>query len=230
MTSKWALSTAVMAGLFSIVTIAAAQPEAKAPAAVVEDVKGKVAGIEFMDYVSPGQVIKLGPKDQIVLGYMKSCWRETITGGTVVVGQEQSLVHDSTIERTRADCDPSGMQLGERQADQSAATVFRSMSPAQQAALPPKITLYGQSPVIQAKSGGTLVIQRTDQQGERREIALTAKSMLRGKFYDFAKTNTTLTPGATYMATLGAAHVVFRIDPQAKPGATPIVGRLLRVE
>ena len=33
---------------------------AQAPVAVVEDVQGKVTGAEFMDYVAPGQVIKLG--------------------------------------------------------------------------------------------------------------------------------------------------------------------------
>ena len=37
-------------------------------------------------------MIKLGPRDTIVLGYLKSCWRETITGGTVTVGAEQSEV------------------------------------------------------------------------------------------------------------------------------------------
>ena len=34
---------------------------AKRPVAVVEEVKGKVIGVEFMDYVTPGTVIKLGP-------------------------------------------------------------------------------------------------------------------------------------------------------------------------
>lgn len=230
MTNKWVVSAVVTAGAFGTMATAVAQTPAKAPVAVVEDVRGKLAGVEFMDYVSPGQVIKLGPKDQVVLGYMKSCWRETITGGTVVVGEEQSLVHQGAVERQKVDCDPGGMQLGERQADQSAASIFRSMSPAQQAALRPSVTLYGQSPMIQAKGDGTLVIQRTDQPGERRDIELTVESMLRGKFYDLAGTSTTLTPGATYLATLGSGRIVFRIDPQAKPGATPIVGRLLRVE
>jgi len=230
MTNTWALSTAALAGVLGIVATAAAQTPAKAPVAVVENVMGKVAGIEFMDYVSPGQVIKLGPKDQIVLGYMKSCWRETITGGTVVVGQEESLVHDSKVERTRVDCDPSGMQLSERQADQSAATIFRSMSPAQQAALTPTLTVYGQSPVIETKSTGTLVIQRTDRQGERRDIEITAKSLTRGKFYDFAKANVALTPGATYLAILDSTKIVFRVDPFAKAGATPVIGRLVRLD
>ena len=51
---------------------------AQAPVAVVEEVQGTVTGVEFMDYVAPGKVIKLGPNGSVVLGYMKSCWRETI--------------------------------------------------------------------------------------------------------------------------------------------------------
>ena len=64
------------------------------PVAVIEDVQGKVTGAEFMDYVVPGQVIKLGAGGKIVIGYMKSCWREVISGiGTVIVGTDQSAVH-----------------------------------------------------------------------------------------------------------------------------------------
>src|ERR1700731_4936497 len=67
---------------------------AQTPVAVVEDVQGRVTGAEFMDYVAPGKVIKLGPAGIVVLGYLKSCWRETITGvGTVIVGAEESMVH-----------------------------------------------------------------------------------------------------------------------------------------
>ena len=81
---------------------------AETPVAVVEDVKGKPSGVEFMDYVVPGKVIRLGPNDSIVLGYLASCWRETITGGTVRVGAEQSMVHDGQIERVKVDCDGGG--------------------------------------------------------------------------------------------------------------------------
>ena len=49
---------------------------AQSPVAVVEEVQGNVTGAEFMDYVVPGNVIKLGPGASVVLGYMKSCRRE----------------------------------------------------------------------------------------------------------------------------------------------------------
>lgn len=211
--------------MFGLVASAAAQ----APVAVVEDVKGKVADVEFMDYVAAGKVIKLGTKNAIVLGYMKSCWRETITGGTVIVGAEQSMVHLGEVERVKVDCDAGQMQLNEREASQSAATVFRSMTPTQQAAQP-QITLYGLSPVVEINGRGPLVIERLDQPGERHEVAASGKSLVRGKFYDFAKARTALTPGGVYLASLGTRKISFKIDPQAKGGSTPVIGRLLRFE
>jgi hypothetical protein len=39
-----------------------------------------------------------------------------------------------------------------------------------------------------------------------------------------------LVPGGLYAATFKESEIVFRVDAQAKPGATPIVGRLLRIE
>jgi hypothetical protein len=74
---------------------------AQSPAAVVEEMQGSVPGVQFMDYVDPGQVIRLGAHDRIVLGYLKSCWRETISGGTVTVGPEQSEVAGGEVARTK---------------------------------------------------------------------------------------------------------------------------------
>jgi hypothetical protein len=212
------------AGMLAITASAAAQ----APVAVVEDVKGQVAGVEFMDYVAPGTKIELGLKSSIVLSYMKSCTRETITGGTVTVGAEQSTVDHGKVERTVVDCDANHIQLTAREATQSAATVFRSMAPTQPAASTPQITLYGRSPVVETNGPGKLLIERLDQPGERHEVALSKKSLDRGRFYDFAKAHKALTPGATYRASLGGLNIVFKVDAQAKLGATPIIGRLLR--
>lgn len=216
-----------VAGVVGLATSAAAQ----VPVAIVEDVQGKVVGVEFMDYVVPGKVIKLGPKASVVLGYMKSCWRETITGGTVVVGAEQSMVHLSDIQRAKVACDTNAVQLSDREASQSAATTFRAMTPGQREASPPppQLTLYGLSPVVEVKGGGTLVIERTDVQGERYTLPIKSESLQRGKFYDLAKAGKLLTAGGTYTASLGSRRTTFRIDPGAMAGSTPIVGRLLRL-
>jgi len=61
-----------------------------APALGQEDARGSPANVEFIDYVSVGKVIRLGPSQSVVLGYLTSCWREIIAGGTVTVGHGQS--------------------------------------------------------------------------------------------------------------------------------------------
>lgn len=222
-------------GVFCLATAAAAQapaaqaPAAQAPVAIVEDVQGKVEGVEFMDFVAPGKVIKLGPKASIVLGYMKSCWRETITGGTVVVGAEQSLVHQSDVQRVKVDCDVNAVKLSDREANQSAATTFRAIAPGQQAAPVPQLILYGLSPLVEVKGTGTLIIERSDMPGEKYTVPIKKDSLVRGKFYDFAKAQKSLTAGGTYTATLGARKLIFRVDPGATAGSGPMIGRLLRL-
>jgi hypothetical protein len=214
---------AAMVGLVAFSGAAAAQ----SPVAVVEDVQGKVTGAEFMDYVAPGAVIKIGADGKVVLGYMKSCRRETITGiGTVIVGADESMVHLSDVDAGKVPCDSSHSQLVDRQVRDSAAAVVRGIGNVSS----PQVKLYGLSPMVQTKSRGELVVERLDVTGERYDVNLTAKSMTRGKFYDFAKTGTALTPGGTYAASLGSQRVVFEVDPAAVPGPAPIIGRLVNLQ
>jgi hypothetical protein len=216
---------AAMIGLVGFTTLATAQT----PVAVVEDVQGKVTGVEFMDYVAPGKVIKLGQGGMVVLSYMKSCWRETVSGiGTVIVGAEESMVHLGDVKAGKVPCDSSQPQQATRETGESAATVVRSLN--EKSAPAPHLTLYGLSPFVETGPRGKLVVERLDVKGERYAVDLTPASVVRGKFYDFAKAGTTLKPGGTYAASLGSQRVVFLVDRQAEPGATPIIGRLVRLE
>jgi hypothetical protein len=202
---------------------------AQTPVAVVEEVQGNVTGAEFMDYVVPGKVIKLGQGASVVIGYMKSCRRETINGvGTVIVGEDESKVHLAEVEATRTNCDPAQAHATTRATSDVAASVVRSLEKGAPSA-GPQLTLYGTSPLVEAKGRGTLVFERLDQKGERQQFDLTG-NQLKGRFYDLAGTSKSLTPGATYAATFASRRIVFRVDPGAKPGPTPIVGRLLRLE
>ncbi|MET3992409.1 hypothetical protein ABIB94_003484 [Bradyrhizobium sp. JR7.2] len=209
----------------------AAPALAETPAAIVEDVQGKVDGIAFMDYVAPGKIIKLGPKASITLSYLKSCQRETISEGVVLVGAEQSTVQLGEVKREKVPCDTNAAKLSEREANQSAATTFRTMRSDVKGAPPAKLpTLYGVAPLIQAKSGSTLVIERTDGKEPTISVPLKSEIMVGGKFYDFAKAGKTLTPGGSYLAILGAKRYAFQVDASATSSPTPIVGRLLRLE
>jgi hypothetical protein len=219
-------SIAVCLGLLALASPAAAD----SPVAVVEDVQGKVTGAEFMDYVTPKAVIKIGDGGSVILSYLKSCRRETISGaGTVVVGTEESAVHLADVKAEKTNCDPNQANVTTRETSGVAATVLRSVDSSKAAAPEPQLTLYGASPLVEAKGRGKLVIRRLDVPGERQEISLGG-TQLKGRFLDFARENVALVPGGLYAATFKSSQIVFRVDPQARPGATPVVGRLLRMD
>ena len=198
------------------------------PAALVEDVTGASAGVQFMDYVAPGRAIKLAKGDTLVLSYLKSCRRESITGGVVTVGAEQSMVVDGKVEIEKVDCDPGKLNLTTAQAAKSGTMVFRSV-PGKAAALPAaEITLYGLSPVLELAGAGKVSFERLDQSGERIELDVAAADLVRGSFYDLAKRQKALTAGGLYRVRAGTREVVIRVSPQATPNA-PLVSRLLRL-
>jgi hypothetical protein len=210
----------------ALTAIARAEP----PVAVVEDAQGKVTGAEFMDYVVPGQVIKLGTGGKLVLGYMKSCWRETISGvGTVIVGAEQSAVHLADFKTEKVACDPSQAQRIGKELGESAATVVRSMKDDPKKG-PPPLVLHGQSPIVSTLERGKLVVERLDVKGERYEVDLTGAQLTHGRFYDLGKNNIALAPGGAYSITVKSKFAAFVVDPNAKPGAGPVIGRLVTLQ
>ena len=223
---KFRLALCAFAGGALASSVAVAAPVG---VALVEDVTGNSAGVEFMDYVERGKVIQLGPRDTIVLNYMSSCVRETITGGTVTVGTDRSEVQTGKIERNTVACDTGKMLLAADQAAQFGGRIVRGAPSGRDAAdANPQFVLYGRSPIVELKAPGKLTIERIDQAGERKVVDIKAGNLVHGRFYDFAKRGPNLAAGGTYRASLGGQEVVFKIDPQAKPGHTPILGRLLR--
>jgi hypothetical protein len=217
---------ALCVGLLALAGPAAAQ----SPVAVVEDVQGKVTGAEFMDYVTPKTVIKVPAGGSVVISYMKSCQREKISGlGTVIIGTDESFVQFADVRREKTDCDSSQSHATTKATSEAAATVLRSLGDKNAAPkVKTQLTVYGTSPMVEAKGKGTLVIERLDVKGEQQQIELNG-SQPKGKFYDFASSNRALTPGGIYSATFGTSKIVFQVDANAKPGATPIVGRLIRL-
>lgn len=202
-------------------------------AALVEDAKGRNLDVDFMDYVDVGRVIKLGPNDELVLGYLRSCWRETIRGGTVTIGAEQSTVDGGNVRRQKVECDGGRMRLTQAQSGQAGVMVFRAPprpAGAPAAAPQPQTTLYGLSPVLDVQGGGTVTIERVDQPGEKVTIQVAAQQLQRGAFHDLAKAGQALVAGGVYRASAGPGReIVFKVDTEAKPGQAPIVSRLLRL-
>jgi hypothetical protein len=229
MTSRtllWAALTALPA--FAL-PAAARAPAPLLPIAIVEDIKSTTADVEFMDYVGAGQIIKLGPRDTLVLSYLRSCEHETITGGTVKIGLARSEVSDGQVARQKVPCDGGKIELSSAQASASAASAFRVQS-ADSGAL----TLFARTPLVQlprdlAPGDRTLVIVRTDRPGERHALRLDDAAPA-GGFVDLARQKLSLTRGASYEASIGGRKLAFAIDRKARSGAAPVVSRLLRFE
>jgi hypothetical protein len=205
---------------------------AQAPVAIVEDVKSGSAGVEFMDYVEPGKRVPLQGGDTLTLGYLKSCWRESIVGGTVTVGPEQSDVRGGTVTRTKERCDSGQMQLTPEQAKQSGAMAFRRVPKpgAAKTTEEPSLTLYGRMPVFDLRQTGRLLIERLDQPGEPIAIDVQGNHLVRGAFFDLAQSNKSLAAGGVYRASQNGRQVVFKVAESAAPGATPLVGRMVRIQ
>ena len=109
--------------------------------------------------------------------------------------------------------------------------VSPSAEAASVAAVPhPEFTLFGLSPIFEVRPPGKLVVERLDRPGERHEIAVTEQQLVRGTFLDFAKSGVALVPGGIYRAKLADQEIVFKIDPDAKPGDAPLLGRLARLQ
>ena len=99
------LATLAVVGMMALASAATAGP---IEVALVEN--SNSPNVEFMEYVHAGQVIRLGPHETIVLRYMNSCVRETISGGTVIVGTDRSDVRSGEVARLMMQCDAGHME------------------------------------------------------------------------------------------------------------------------
>ena len=209
-------ATALLAGAFL-----PAAHAAERPAAMVESVSGPIAGVQVMDYLTDGTVVELGAAGVLVVDYLASCVRETITGGTARIGATQSSVEKGKISRRRVDCDGAELQLTAAQSDQGGVAVYRSALGGIGAnGLPqPDLTLRGRAPFVTTKQTGTIKIERLDANEAAVEVAATGNGRIGVELAPLAA-------GGLYRATLGQRSLVFRIAPDA--GAdVPLIARLL---
>ena len=219
---------AVIRSFLAALVLVAAWPLAAfsaEPIAIVEDLSGEADGLQVMDYVEEGRVIKLGGRAVLTLGYFESCAQDVITGGVVTVGRKQSRVDGGRIETRQVECDGGSLQLTEAQGKESGLMVFRKGT--KKSGVPPKPerTLYGSSPVIMTPDKNAAVtISRLDK--PEAGISQTAQ----GGVIDLARAGVRLSPGGIYQVDSDGQAVVFKIDAFAAPGAAPLVSRLIRLQ
>ena len=197
-----------------------------APVAIVEDVSEEVITPQFMDIVEEGQVIILETGQSITLGFLSSCKREIITGGTVTVGRDESQVSGGLVERELVDCDGGDLQLSKGQKESAGVIVFRKVPTKGSKKHKPQRILYGVSPMIKllgvkASKSVTMTLDRVDGVEESYVINVTEGVV------DLLKKNIRLEPGGLYVAAVGDHNVVFRISPLANSKDNSVLSRLL---
>jgi hypothetical protein len=192
------------------------------PSAVVEDVNAAASGVRMMDFVEAGRTIELGKEGQLVLGYLGSCQKETISGGTVVVGTGESKVTGGKVVREKVECDGGQLALSTSQAGKSGVFVMRNPPGVQKA--PPAYRIFSAAPVVALSAeAATISFVRVD----RPSPAITVKAS--GRTVDLATQGISLEPGATYRAEAGGRSVVFSVSTFAAKTPGPLVGRLVRL-
>jgi len=210
---------------FSTLILFSSAPALAGPAAIVEEISGSNSKIQFMDFLSPGKSFDLGSKGTAVLGYMQSCLKETITGGKVTVGAQQSKVSGGTVKRLRVECDGGQMLLTSEQAGKSAVTVFRKAPNNRKAKLPKaKLTLYSTAPILSlSEKSSSVQLVRLDKKSQPQSISIS------GNVTDLAGRSIDLAPGGLYRLSAGKKELVFKVDPLADSNAASILQRLIRL-
>lgn len=185
------------------------------PIAIVEEASAD-APVKTFSYLSQGQIINLGPKAELLIGFLRSCVQERVRGGVVKIGADRSYVTNGQRSAKPLDCGGAA-KLSRAESERGAALVMRKPPvPA------PKIRLTSTTPLIAPRHPASSVrLTRLD----RRETAM--KLALRSGVADLAAMGVTLRRGGTYRVKAGAASTVVKIAPDAQAGGGSILVRLL---
>jgi len=189
---------------------------------LIESLSAPVADLAAMDYVASGTTINLGASTVVVLDHLATCTRETVTGGVLIVDSPDSRVTGGSIASSKLDCDGHQLQLTAASA-QGGGQVYRAINHR-------SLVLHGTEPMILARRGGTIRIERVDQPSPAIEVQAPEPATGRTVSIDMAQSHQELAPGGTYRVIAGDRQQTFLVDPAAKGGAeVPLLARLLPI-
>ena len=182
--------------------------------AIVEEFDAGSASISAMDLLVEGDSISLGKDGRLVLGYFRSCLRETIVGGSVTIGAYKSKVVGGKRAVEQVTCDAGTVDSSARKSATALGAVFRD--PRKRRRLPkPDRTLFGISPIVGVVQSSTeLTIERLDTPGQA-----SIKISVSRPTIDLGKQGIKLEPGGLYFISDGATGYVIKISLLARDDA-----------
>lgn len=191
--------------------------------AIVESISSAREDVRAFDVLAEGTVIELKPGETLVLGYMDSCAREEISGGTVTVGAAESRVDGGDVKRTILPCNGMVDPDSAAGANEAAVVAIRGIGGADAAVR----VVPSQQPVFVLDEGAvpsdpTLVIERIDRTESPIRVSLFGRTL------DLKQTGMRLTPGGIYSAICGDRKVAFKIADNAGVGQVVTLQRVVR--
>jgi len=187
-------------------------------AAIVEDASPGVSAVGLFEYLSPGTKLRLASEDWLVLGYLRSCKQEHITGGDVIIGEQESTVTGGSVKRQRVECDGGSLQLTAEQSERAGVAVMRKSEGALESAL----TVHGLSPLFQIRGAAEILTLESIDRPQKIQ-----KFKIHSNRVDLAALNIKLRKGGLYRAKAAELEIIFRIDKYSRPGAFTLLSRLI---
>jgi hypothetical protein len=195
--------------------------------AMVEEASGEMQLAPF-DYLTLGQKITLGAHDRLVIDYFASCVRETITGGSVIVGTSISKVRHGKVSREHVACDAKLMPKGSSAGSDAAVVVFRQPpQPQADSGFGLRHRIYSLCPLINLAGSQRVTIERLDQPQAPVTIDIAPDRLMSGGFYDFGAGSCDFAAGGTYRLTAGSRSLIFTVDAGARETTGPVLSRIL---
>lgn len=217
MTSKFnKIRCLVMSGFAACAALMLLVPGASAatkPVAIVEDSPKTTGRGQAFDLLEQNEVLKLASGETLVLGYLKSCTRETITGGTVTIGAKESTVEGGKVTREKTECTQTKLALTADESQQSATIAFRGQIK----------HVYTRQPLIVAEKSETVKIEPIEG-GESWNLRPE-----NGRI-DFRAAKFEMQPGMRYKVTGAKASLIVEVDAAATTAKTGVLERVVVLE
>jgi len=191
---------------------------ADALSAIVEDASPGVSSVGLFEYLSAGTQLTLADEDWLVLGYLRSCKQEHITGGAITIGENESAVSGGEVTRRNVECDGGSLQLNADQSDRAGVAVMRKSA----GEIEVELTVHSLTPLFRINGAAdTLSLISLDRpQGEQ-------NFKIEASLVDLAARGVKLRKGGLYRARAAEHEIVFRVDKFARPGVTALLSRLI---